>query len=104
MTTHDKRRHFSPEQKMAILRRHLLEHVPVSDLCDEYGLQPTVFYAWQKQLFENGGTVFERQADRPSVQLTRQVAHLEEKLTQKNEVLAELMEEHLRLKKARGEA
>ncbi len=46
MTTHQ-RRHFSPEQKMAILRRHLLEHVPVSDLCDEYGLQPTVFYAWQ---------------------------------------------------------
>jgi len=103
MTTH-KRRHFSPEQKMAILRRHLLEHVPVSDLCDEYDLQPTVFYAWQKQLFEDGAVVFERQADRPSVQLTRQVAHLEGKLTQKNEVLAELMEEHLRLKKALGDA
>lgn len=54
MTT-KKRRQFSPEQKMAILQRHLLEHVPVSDLCDEYQLQPTVFCAWQKQLFENGG-------------------------------------------------
>ena len=103
MTTHQ-RRHFSPEQKMAILRRHLLEHVPVSDLCDEHGIQPTVFYAWQKQLFEGGGAVFERQADRPSLQLTRQVAHLEEKLTQKNEVLAELLEEHLRLKKELGDA
>ena len=44
MTT-QKRRHFSPEQKMAILRRYLLEHVPVSDLCDEHDIQPTVFYA-----------------------------------------------------------
>ena len=103
MTT-QKRRHFSPEQKMAILRRHLLEHVPVSDLCDEYDLSPTVFYAWQKQVFESSAAVFERRADGPSVQLTRQVAHLEEKLIQKNEVLAELMEEHLRLKKALGEA
>ena len=59
MTT-KKRRQFSPEQEMAILRQHLLEHVPVSDLCDEYQLQPTVFYAWQKQLFENRGLVFER--------------------------------------------
>ena len=103
MTT-EHRRHFSPEQKIAILRRHLLEHVPVSNLCDEHDLSPTVFYAWQKQLFESGAAVFARRADSPSVQLTRQVAHLEEKLTQKNEVLAELIQEHLRLKKALGDA
>ena len=102
MTT-KKRRQFSPEQKMAILRRHLLEHVPVSDLCDEYRLQPTVFYAWQRQLFENGGVVFERRTEGPARQLTRQVSNLEEKLNTKNEVLAELMEEHLRLKKELGD-
>ena len=102
MTT-KKRRQFSPEQKMAILRRHLLEHIPVSDLCDEYQLQPTVFYAWQKQLFENGGVVFERRTEGPAAQLTRQVANLEEKLSKKNEVLAELMEEHLGLKKELGD-
>ena len=103
MTT-QKRRHFSPEQKMAILRRHLLEHVPVSDLCDEHDIQSTVFYAWQKQLFEGGAAVFERRTDGPSAQLTRQVARLEDKLTQKNEVLAELLEEHIRLKKELGDA
>ena len=102
MTT-KKRRQYSPEQKMVILRRHVLEHVPVSDLCDEYQLRPTVFYAWQKQLFENGGVVFERRTEGPARQLTRQVSNLEEKLTTKNEVLAELMEEHLRLKKGLGD-
>jgi len=47
MTT-KRRRQFSPEQKIAILRRHLLEHIPVSDLCDEYQMWPAVFYIWQK--------------------------------------------------------
>ena len=46
------RRHFTPEEKVAILRRHLVDKVPVSELCEE--LRPTVFYRWQKELFENG--------------------------------------------------
>ena len=40
------RKHYTPEEKVSILRRHLLEGVPTSDLCDELGLQPTVFYRW----------------------------------------------------------
>ena len=38
------RKHYSAEEKVAILRRHLLEKEPISKLCDELGLQPTVFY------------------------------------------------------------
>jgi predicted MPP superfamily phosphohydrolase len=49
-----RRKHYTPEEKVAILRRHLVEGVPISDLCDELGLQPTVFYRWQKEFFENG--------------------------------------------------
>ena len=55
-----KRRHFSAEQKLDILRRHLLEGVPVSDLCDEHDLNPNLFYRWQKQLFEHGAAAVER--------------------------------------------
>ena len=49
------RKHYTAEEKVAILRRHLLDKVPVSDLCEELGLQPAVFYRWQKEFFENGG-------------------------------------------------
>ena len=42
------RRQFTAEQKAAILRRHLMDKVPVSDLCAEYKLQPSVFYGWQR--------------------------------------------------------
>jgi len=48
------RKHFTPEEKVAILRRHLVDKIPVSELCEELGLRPTVFYRWQKELFENG--------------------------------------------------
>jgi len=38
------RNHYSPAEKVAVLRRHLLEKEPISKPCDELGLQPTVFY------------------------------------------------------------
>ena len=53
MESHDKRQ-FTPEEKVAILRRHLIEKVTVPDLGDEYHLHPTVFYRWLKQFFDNG--------------------------------------------------
>ena len=53
------RKHFTPEEKVAILRRHLVDKVPVSELCEGLGLRPTVFYRWQKELFENGAAAFQ---------------------------------------------
>jgi len=47
----NERRKFSAEEKVKILRLHLLEKQPVSDVCDRFGLNPNVFYRWQKQFF-----------------------------------------------------
>ena len=58
------RRQFTPQQKVAILREHLVEHVPVSDLCDKHKLHPTLFYQWQKAFFENGAAAFESRRPR----------------------------------------
>ncbi len=99
------RRHFSGPEKVAILKRHLAEGTPVSDLCDELGLNPNVFYAWQRQLFENAHQLFEngRKARAVEDAKDKKIDQLEAKLQRKNEVLAELMEEHTRLKKSLGE-
>ena len=100
------RRHFSPQEKVAILRQHLLEKVPVSDLCQQHGLAVTLFYRWQKELFENGHAAF-ASPGRPRKAVDdakdRRIAALEDKLRRKHEVLSELMEEHVQLKKERGE-
>ncbi len=99
------RRHFSGPEKVALLKRHLLEKTPVSDLCDEVGIAPNLFYRWQKEFFENGHAAFE--SDRKSRVAEdakqRRIEQLEAKLQRKNEVLSELMEEHTQLKKELGE-
>jgi transposase-like protein len=100
-----KRRHFTPEQKVALLRLHLLEKKPVSDICQENDLSVNLFYLWQKQLFENGTAAFNagpRRKAGPDAK-DRKIAALEDKLQRKNEVLSELMEEHVQLKKELGE-
>jgi len=100
------RKHYSNPEKVAILRLHLLEKKPVSDLCDQYGIHPTLFYRWQKEFFENGAAAFENRGKRHQAGEAikdRTIAALEEKLQRKNEVLAELMEEHVQLKKELGE-
>ncbi len=98
-----KRRNFRPEEKVCILRKNLLEGIAVSDLCDQYGLHPTVFYRWQKAFFENGTRAFEKKKDGRTIRLEKKIARLESKLGKKNEVLSELMEEHVNLKKTLGE-
>ncbi len=98
------RKQYRPEQKVSIVRRHLIEKVTVSDLCDEYAIRPTVFYRWQKELFDNGARAFESKNQSQSAQLTRRLDQAQAKLTRKNEVLAEVMEAYVQLKKNLGEA
>ena len=100
------RRHFTAEQKVALLRLHLLEKVPVSDVCEQHGLSVNLFYSWQKLFFENGAAAFtanDRRRKADSDDKDRKIAALEEKLQRKHEVLSELMEEHVQLKKELGE-
>lgn len=95
------RRHFSAAQKAAIVKAHLVDKVPVSDLCERHEITPTQFYQWQKQLFEGAAAAFDRKPAGPSL-AERKVEQLREKLATKNEVIAELMEENVRLKKVDG--
>ena len=97
------RKNYTAEEKVAILKRHLVDHEMVSKLCDEQGLQPTVFYRWQKEFFENGAAAFQAKT-RPNHQAEQErIEYLEKKIKTKDEVLAELMAEHVALKKSLGE-
>ena len=98
------RRHFSSEEKVKILREHLIDRVPISQVCEKHQIQPTLFYNWQKTFFENGTAAFERQPSRSRVSVEqKKITQLEEKLQRKDEVLAELLTEHIMLKKSLGE-
>ncbi|MGH8534295.1 MAG: transposase [Gammaproteobacteria bacterium] len=97
------RKHYTAEEKVATLRRHLLEQEAISKLCDELGLQPTVFYRWQKEFFENGAAAFQTKARASRQPEQERIGYLEKKIQTKDEVLAELMAEHVALKKSLGE-
>jgi transposase len=100
------RRQFTPEQKVAILREHLLDKTPVSEVCDRHQLQVSLFYLWQKEFFENGHRAFGangRRQRRIDDVRQQKIEALEAKLQRKDGVIAELMEEHVELKKSLGE-
>lgn len=99
------RRHFADSEKVKILKRHLVDKVPVSDLCDELDIYPNQFYDWLKKFFENGHLAFASGRKAKAVEDAQQarIEQLEAKLTRKNEVMAELMEALTEEKKRNGE-
>ena len=62
-----------------------------------------MFYLWQKQMFEGAAALFERQSPKRARRSEKKVHALEAKIRKKDEVLSELMEEHVALKKSLGE-
>lgn len=102
-----KRKHYSAQEKVGILRLHLVEKKPISEICEQLGLNPNLFYRWQQQFFENGAAAFEPavngRKDSQARKLEEKVAKLEAKLVHKDEVIAEIMASHVELKKSLGE-
>lgn len=100
--TRKRRPNFRAEEKVSILRRVLLDHQPVSDVCEQHGIQPSQFYTWQKQLFEGGGAAFTSEADRERRRMEQTIDELKVRLARKDEVIATITEEHITLKKSVG--
>ena len=98
-----KRKKHTAQEKTTILRDHLINKVPVSDLCDQHGIHPTQFYRWQKSMFENMSSLFEPKRGSEASTLRRQNEALKAKLTQKDEVISEIMEDYIATKKRYGD-
>lgn len=101
------RRNFTSEQKAEALRRHLIEKVPVSQICNEMSLQPSVFHHWYRQAMANLSAAVSGPPDtgpgRREKELTAKVSRLEERLAKKDAVIAEISEEYVKLKNELGE-
>lgn len=105
MSNESTRRSFSAAQKAEVVRRHLSGKEAVSDLADELGLQPSQIYLWVKQVLDQAERAFARSGAgrRTDDAKDRRIEQLQAKLVDKNEVIAELLEENVRAKKANGE-
>ena len=103
------RRHLSPEAKAELLRQHLVEKKQISDICDENGLQPSVFYGWLRQAMTNLPAALAsngRQRKREETkerEFQAKIEKLEAKLAKKDSVIAEVTEELVKTKKEVGD-
>ena len=102
-----KRTHRSPEEKAALLKRHHVDKVPVTTICEETGMQPSSFYDWQRELFARApqvlGNANAGRASSREHELERENAALKARLAKKDQVIAEISQEYVDLKKELGE-
>ena len=96
------RNRFTAEQKAAIVRRHLVDRIPIADLCEEHGIRPNIFYRWQKQVFDHLPELFEKKAQNRPGHLEGQIAQLKAQLAQKDAVIAEVTQDWIEAKKKIG--
>ncbi len=92
----EKRKH-SAEFKVKVLREHLENQVPVGKICEQYNINPNLFYLWKKELFNGAMETFTKK--RASKSEEGKIARLEEKLKDKDSLISEIVEDNLRLKK-----
>ena len=98
------RRQYSAEEKVRLLRLHLIEGEAIATICDAHQIHPTLFYQCQKTFFENGAAAFDRSPRSRKVdEGTVKIEHLEARLRKKGEVIAAVTEELARTKKELGE-
>ena len=100
------RRHHTAEQKAELLRQHVVDKKPVSEICNEAKIQPSLFYTWQRELLAGAPSVFTNGRRSPSreKQLEEKVSRLEARVAHKDRIIAEVTEEYVTLKKELGEA
>lgn len=98
------RRQYSAEEKVRLLKLHLVDGQPISTICDQHQIHPTLFYQWQKTFFENGAAAFDRSPRSRRTELgSQKIEQLEARLKRKDEVIAAVTEELVRTKKELGE-
>jgi len=99
-----KRRYYTPEQKAALLQRHIVDKVAISEICNDEKLQPSVFYGWLKTLLSNAHLALASpRGSSQEKKLQKKVEALAARIKEKDEVIAEISEEFVRAKKECGE-
>jgi len=91
------KRKFTAEFKVQVLREHLENQISVAKICEQYNINPNLFYLWKKDLFAGALETFSNRKNNNTDQ--GKLNHLEEKLKNKDSLISEIVEDNLRLKK-----
>jgi len=98
------KKRYTSDEKTMILREHLEKNIQVSDLAEKYTVHPNAIYKWKKALFEHASDSIETKT-KPDKELSsalKRIQELEEKLNQRERLIAEIVEDNINLKKKFG--
>jgi len=94
------RRKFSADHKIKIVLEGLRGEIPVSELCRQEGIMPTMYYRWSKAFLEAGRNGLTRDTQRDAT--TEEVKRLKEENEALKRAVAESVLDVQRLKKNLG--
>jgi len=94
------RKRMTSKEKMMILRELLDNKVQIGELAEKYHIHPNVIYNWKKTLFEKGESLFDDKREKSNSKTEEKISRLEAKLKDRNDLISEIMEDNIRLKKS----
>ncbi len=96
---------YSAERKVEILREHFKNNIAVSEICSKQGINASIFYRWEKELFEAAIEAFSK-GNKKSRNGFKSYSErvMEEKIRKQQEIITWLTEENLKLKKNLGQS
>ncbi len=100
--TKRERKHYSPDQKVLILRELLENNLPISQLAEKYQVHPNDIYNWKKKLFEYAKDIFQsKSVNQKQTSLEqKRIEKLQSKLRDREEAIAFLLKENIEIKKS----
>jgi len=87
---------WNPRRKLEIVLEGLVSNTVVAEVCRQNGISITQYYTWKKQLFNGAEAIFQH---RRKDSREQEIQRLQEELRRKDEVIAEITQENLTLKK-----
>ena len=94
------RRQFAPTTKLQILKEGRTTNTPISQVCDQYAISPTLFYQWERVADQAALEALQGQK-RGRKKLRASEEQLLAEVQRLREVIAELSAENLQFKKKR---
>ena len=91
------RRKFSADEKIRVVLEGLRGEVPITELCRQQGIQPSIYYKWSKAFLDAGKNGLTRDTQRDAT--SQEVRRLKEENDALKRAVAETVLDNQRLKK-----
>jgi transposase len=92
---------YKAEEKLKIVLEGMSGNISIADLCRKYNVKPARFYYWKDQLMNSASEIFENRGRKADEDRMR--SEKDQEIQRLKNVIAEITQENLEIKKKIGE-